>query len=283
MSSIPGGIPEVEEFVRKFHKQVKKWHKGVFMQKNDFFDGIMQSPVKIGSQSVPFPLFYRDLAYLGLFLLAPLDAVKNILPSKRMHPFRLTPWHCIVTITASEYKDSDIGPYNAVSIGVPFILDRASPILTGILRTPPEVPMIYLLHLPVTTEIARDTGVESANFPEFLADIDLNSDDRWINCEVDAEGKNILSLSARKMDLSPLPRQRVYPMTSHQDRLLRSELIYRESRAGISKKQSDVRLEFGGHPIGLKLKELNLGRVLQYQYYPAGQAVLSMVSESYSI
>ncbi len=253
------------------------------MQETDFFDGMKQAPVKIGPKNVPFPLFYRDLAYLGVFLLAPLDTVRSILPSKRMHPFRLTPWHCIVTITASEHKDSDIGPYNAVSIGVPFFLDKASPVFTGILRTPPEVPMIYLLHLPVTTEIARDTGVESANFPEFLAYINFKSDDRWINCKVDAEGKNILSLSARKMDLSPFPRQRVYPITLQQDRLLRSELIYSESRAGISRKQSDVSLEFGEHPMGLKLKELNLGRVLQYQYYPAGQAVLSMVGESYPI
>ena len=253
------------------------------MQESDFFDGINQSPVKIGSQSVPFPLFYRDVAYLGMFLLAPLDAVKKILPSKRMHPFRLTPWHCIVTITVSENKDSDIGPYNAVSIGVPFILDRDSPILTGILRPPPEVPMIYLLHLLVTTEIARDTGVESANFPEFLADINFKSDDRWVNCKVDAEGKNILSVSARKMDLSPVPRQRVYPITLQHDRLLRSELNYSKGKAGISKKQSDIRLEFGEHPIGLKLKELKLGRVLQYQYYPTGQAVHSTVIESYSI
>ncbi len=253
------------------------------MQKKDFFEGIKQVPVKVGSQSIPFPLFYRDLAYVGVFLLAPLAAARRILPSKRMHPFRLTPWHGIVTITASEYKDSDIGPYNAVSIGVPFVMDRATPVLTGILRTPPEVPMIYLLHLPVTTEIARDTGVVVANFPESMADIGFKSDDRWVNCMVDAKGKNILSLSARKTDLRPLPRQRVYPITLQRDRLLRSELNYSEGKAGISKKQSDIRLEFGTHPIGLKLKELNLGRVLQYQYYPAGQAVLSMVSESYPI
>jgi hypothetical protein len=253
------------------------------MQEIDFFDGIKQSPVKIGSQSVPFPLFYRDVAYLGVFLLAPLDAAKSILPSKRMHPFRLTPWHGIVTITVSEHKDSDIGPYNAVSIGVPFVLDKASPLFTGILRTPPEVPMIYLLHLLVTTEIARDTTVAIADSPELLADIGFKSDDQRVNCKADAEGKNVLRLSARKTELSPFPRQRVYPITLQQDRLLRSELNYSKGKAGISKKQSDIRLEFGTHPVGLKLKEMNLGRVLQYQYYPAGQAVLSMVCESYPI
>lgn len=253
------------------------------MREKDFFEGIKQAPLPVGSSPVPFPLFYRDLAYVGIFLLAPLATVRSILPSNRMHPFRLTPWHCIVTITASEYKDSDIGPYNAVSVGVPFFLDRASPMLTGILRTPPEAPMIYLIHLPVTTEIARAAGVAAANFPESLADIGFASDDQRVSCHVDAEGKSILRLSARKPDLRPLARQRVCPITLQKDRLLRSELIYSEGRAGISRKRSDVNLEFGEHPMGLKLKELRLGRVLQYQYYPAGQAVLTMIGESFSI
>ena len=53
--------------------------------------------------------------------------------------------------------------------------------------------------------------------------------------------------------------------------------------AGVSKKQSDVKLEFGDHPIGQKLKDLYAGKILQYQYYPSGQAILSSPTESYSI
>ena len=75
----------------------------------------------------------------------------------------------------------------------------------------------------------------------------------------------------------------MHPITLQQDRLLRSELNYSEGGFGISKKKSDVRLKFGNHPIGLKMKGLNLGRVLEYQYYPAGQAILSNVCESYPI
>jgi hypothetical protein len=253
------------------------------MQKTDFFEGIKQTSLIAGPYNVPIPLFYRDLAYLGVYLLAPLTKVRSILPSKRMHPFRLTPWHCIVTITVSEFRDTDIGPYNTLSIGVPFFLDRISPVLMGILRTPPEAPMIHVLHLPVTSEIARATGVEIANFPEFLADIRIENGDQWIHCKVDADGKNILSLSGRKINPKPYRRQRVYPITLQQNHLLRSELNYSEGGLGISKKKSDVRLKFGNHPIGLKMKELNLGRVLEYQYYPAGKATLSMVSESYDI
>jgi hypothetical protein len=253
------------------------------MDKESFFTGIKQSILRVGSYNINVPIFYPVMSSLGIYLLAPINKVKNILPSDRMHPFRVTPWHCIITITATEYKETDIGPYNQVSIGVPFLFDRKSPVMTGILHKPPEHPMIYLLYLPVTTEIARVTGVEMANYPEFLADIFFDHGNQWNSCKVESEGKNILTLSGRKIDLKPSLRERVYPITLLNDRLLRSEFNFSECESGISKKRSDVQLDFGDHPMGIKLKELNLGRVLAYQYWPFRQATLSMVCESYTI
>lgn len=253
------------------------------MKKLDFFEGIKQSKVKLGSYNINIPLFYRDLMNIDVYMLASLDKIVTLLPSKRMHPFRVTPWQGIISISAFEYRDNDLGPYNEVSIGVPFFLDRPSPVLMGILRRPPEVPMIYILNLPVTTEIARETGVEGANFPKFLADISFENGSQWINCTVEADGKNILNLSGRKMDLKHSQRQRVYPITLYKNHLLRLEFNLSECEAGFSKKQSDVRLELGNHPVGLKLSELNLGRVLAYQYCPVRQAVLTEICESYPL
>jgi len=254
------------------------------MQKSDFLEGIAQAPVKVGNYDIRVPIFYQDITSMGVFLLAPLDKVRDILPSKRMNPFRVTPWHCLVTITASENKETDLGPFNAVSIGIPFILDRISPLFTGILHKPPEVPMIFVLYMPVTTEKARKIGFEIASYPESLAEISFENGDKWISCKVDTEGENILTLSGRKINLNPSLRERVYPITLHQDRcLLRSEFNFSECESGVSTKQSDVRLEFGNHPIGVKLKELNLGKVLRYQYWRKQQAILTMASESYTI
>lgn len=254
------------------------------MRNSDFFEGITQSPVKFGNYDIHVPIFYQDITSMGVFLLAPLDKVRTILPSKRMNPFRVTPWHSLVTITASENKETDIGAFNAVSIGIPFILDRISPLFTGILHKPPEVPMIYVLYMPVTTEKVRKIGFEIASYPESLAEISFENGDQSISCKVDTEGENILTLSGRKINLKPSARERVYPITLQQDRcLLRSEFNFSECESGISTRQSDVRLEFGNHPIGVKLKELNLGKVLRYQYWPKQQAILTMACESYSI
>lgn len=253
------------------------------MNKEDFFKGINQIEVKTGPYFTKYPIFYREISYLGLFLLAPLDKIKNILPSKRMNPFRLTPWHSMFTITATQYKDSDVGPYNQVSIGIPFVLDKQTPVFTGILHKVPEVPLIYTLYLPVTTELARDSGIEMANYPEFLADINFSRDDNWISCKADSDGQNILSLSCRNIPFKPFPRQWVYTVTQKNDKLLRSEFNFSETMVGVSKRQIDVRLEFGNHPIAQKIKDLYSGKVLQYQYYPSGQAILSSPIESFSV
>jgi len=253
------------------------------MYKNDFFKEINQIEVKSGPYVSKYPVFYREVSYLSVFLLAPLNKLRDILPSQRMYPFRLTPWYSMFTITATEYKESDVGPYNQVSIGIPFVLDKQSPIFTGIFHKIPEIPLIYTLHLPVTTEQSRITGIEMANYPEFLADINFSKDKDRIICKADSEGKNILSLSCRDIPIKPFPRQRVFTVTHKNDRLLRSEFNFSDTKVGVSKKQSDVKLEFGDHPIGQKIKNLYSGKVLQYQYYPSGQAILSSPAESYSI
>lgn len=253
------------------------------MNNADFFKGINQIDVKSDSSITRYPIFYREVTYLGLFLLAPLDKIKEILPSKRMNPFRITPWHSMFTITATQYKDSDVGPYNQVSIGIPFVFDKQTPLFTGILHKVPEVPLIYTLHLPVTTEHARDTGIEMANYPEFLADINFSIENNRINCKADSEGLNIMTLSVIDIPVKPFPRQRVYTVTLKDDQLLRSEFNFSDTLAGVSKKQSDVRLQFGDHPIGRKINELYSGKVLQYQYYPSGQAILSTPLESFSV
>jgi len=253
------------------------------MKKFDFFSGIQQTEVQVDSFKFNIPVFYRDMMNLDVFILAPLNKLKTILPSGRMHPYRVTPWHGLVSISAFEYRDTDIGPYNEVGISIPFVLDNVSPVFTGLLRKPPEVPLVYIYKLPVNTEIARVTGVEGANFPKFLAEISFDNGDKWLSCKVEAEGKSILTMSVRKTQLKPYPRNHWFPVTFWQDRLLRTEFNLSECEAGLSKNQSDFSLELGNHPVGLALKALNLGRLLLYQYCPIRQALLMPVCESYCV
>jgi hypothetical protein len=89
------------------------------MRNSDFFQEIAHVDVLWGDMTLSVPLFYYDIGAIGVGYLTPLDNIRKLLPSPRMHPLRVTPWHGITTINAYEYRNCDIGPYNKVAIGFP--------------------------------------------------------------------------------------------------------------------------------------------------------------------
>lgn len=251
------------------------------MRDLEFFQEIEHVAVPWGDRQISFPVFYYDFMTLGGYWLASFEKAQAILPSSRMTPYRVSPWHTVLSIAVYEYRDCDLGPYNEVSMAIPFTLDGASPLFTGILRKTPRVPMAYIYHLPVTTEIARDAGIEFAGYPKFLADIAFEMEGEWVHCHVAEGGKEILSLSGRKLPLEPTPRSRIHPTNYRGGRLVRSEFIQSERQAGASRDASDVRLELGDHPVAQELRDLDLGRALAYEYCPQLQAILTPVLESH--
>ena len=152
------------------------------MRNLDFFQDVAHTEMPWGEQGIYFPFFYYDFTMLSAVFLVSTERVKALLPSKRVHPLRITPWQSVVSISTYEYRDCDIEPYNEVDIGIPITLDEVSPLFTGILRRLPEVMKVYIRHLPVTSETARDAGVEFAGIPKFLASITFEKEGDWISC-----------------------------------------------------------------------------------------------------
>jgi hypothetical protein len=249
----------------------------------DFFEEIEHREVPWGEKTICIPVFYYDAMTMEALFAATLTKLQAWMPSPRMRPLRLTPWHGMISISAMEYRDSDIGPYNEVSISVPFTLDRPSPILTGILRKAPEEPRAFIRHLPVTTEIARDLGVEFAGYPKILASIEFEREADRVTCHVVEDNQHILTFSGRQLETHQAPRVRMHVFTSRKGRLLRSELILSERQQAASKKAAHAQLELGDHPIAQELKALNLGRMLAYQYTPQYQSILTPVIESFAL
>jgi hypothetical protein len=252
------------------------------MSRDDFFHEISHEVVPWRQYELHVPVFYQDIRFMTATLPVQLPKIHALLPSKRLHPYRITPWRGAMTITAYEYRESDIGPYNEVSVGIPVTIDKETPLFTGSLRKTPQVPMSYSHHLPVTTEIARVVGAEFAGYPKFLADIKFSEEDSWLICELIAENHLILTMRGRKLPTQQVPRFRVSPITHRRGHILRSELVISEREMGHTKDGQSVKIELGDHPIAEELKELDFGRVLGYGYCPQAQAILTPVFESFA-
>jgi hypothetical protein len=252
------------------------------MSRDDFFSEIHHQPVLWNQYDLHVPVFYQDFRFMTVNLPIPIDYIYALLPSKRLKPYRITPRQSVISITAYEYKESDIGPYNEVGISIPVTIDEQTPLFTGSLRKSPKVPLSYIHHLPVTTEIARAVGAEIAGYPKFIADIEFIEENNWLICELKENNQIILTMKGRKLPTQWVPRFRVNPITYRQGYLLRSELVISEREMGNSKNGENVQIEFGNHQIGEDLRALNLGGPVGYGYCPQAQAILTTVFESYS-
>ncbi len=253
------------------------------MNSEEFFQQIEHLEAPWGSKTIHLPVFYYDAATLSAQFLAPIENVRQIIPSKRLHPLRVTPWHCVVNISTFAYRSSDVGAYNEVSIGVPVTLDEPSPLFVGTLRKVPEVLKVFIWRLPVTTAIARDAGIDLAGYPKFLADITFEQNDQWVQCSLREADQHILTLSGRVGTLKTAPRSRIQPMTTRAGYLLRSELVVSERDQMAGQGSSGVQFELGDHPIAQELRALKLGNIIGYQYAPRHQAILTPVIESFAL
>jgi hypothetical protein len=227
-------------------------------------------------------LFYQDIGIMSVSVMVPTEKVVSLLPSKRLNPYRITPWQSTISITTYQYHQSDIGPYNEVSISVPVTIDKETPLFVGSLRKMPRALYVYSHHLSVTTEIAREVGAEFAGYPKFVADIEFKEDHHWLSCSLRTEKQQILKLSGRKLSLKTAPRLRVSPIMLRKGYFLRSEFVISEREMGSSKNGGDGKLELGTHPIADELRNLEIGRVLGYSYCPHAQGILTPVFESFA-
>jgi hypothetical protein len=252
------------------------------MRDTTFFEQLSQMPNEVGGHRFCSPTFYYDITTINAIFLTPLKHVTSHLPSKQMKPLRMSPWHGLTVITAFEYRDSDIDPYNEVSISFPVTIGKTAPVLIGAMSALKE-PTAYVWQLPVTTEIARFGGVEFFGFPKFIAEIEFQRDEGWVRCHLAADGQDILTISARQIGTRQGERSRMHALTVRGDRILRSEVIINPRQQGVSRRADDVRLELGDHPVAEELRGMKLGRMIQLQYMPANQAILTYALESYEV
>lgn len=249
----------------------------------EFFRGIAQVQFPWSKGKACSPTFYRDFTAVNLVFAASYTQVVKQLPSRRLKPLRIAPWRALVILSFFEHRDTDIGPYNEFGVTIPVTVDRRTSVLRGALQEIKRGPQTYVLHLPVTTEIALDLGIEVANYPKFLAEIDFARADGWLTCSLREHDRPIVTATVRDPVTHPAGHSHLDLITLRDQRLLRSEFLLNVRALGQSNRRDDARLELGDHPVAESLRRLKLGRLVRLEVMPNNQAILTGPLESFAV
>jgi hypothetical protein len=124
----------------------------------------LQRPILSDGTECPLPIRYFDVGCLVASFLTELDRAVELLEGTGLQAVPQEDGKGVVLLYCIEYRITDIGPYNEVG-------------LTVLARAPGDpIPAIYVVNLPVTTELASRVGREIWGYNKFVAAIDVKSD-----------------------------------------------------------------------------------------------------------
>ena len=248
-------------------------------QRDDIFKYIKQVQWSAAGGEIRVPIFYRDAAAMLALFPARLAALKALMPDTSMRPAQILPGVGALALGAMEYRDTDIGAHNELSLAV--VLNRTDTAQVpgyNLLRQLMDSQIsLAILHLPVTTEMALASGVQMAGFPRFLAAIEFRQNEAWRVCEVSQDQEHICTLRCRPL---PALQKRLLSYHCHlwqngQPQGVRIRVNALEYALALGR--GNVELELGDtHSVARELSGVLLSqRALMYQYIPSMQAVLS--------
>ncbi len=252
------------------------------MSELNFFDGYRQEPVSIRGAAGKAPMFFRDFHLMGAMFLADLSKARAALPKRWHRPLRLPLGKAVVAVHCMEYKDSDIGPYNEISLSI--ALKRGWLPLLSLYQAARSMQSktfhAYIKALPVTTEVALHGGLDYFNYPKYLADISFRETLTHRICTLrdkdsgdvilEFEGRRVGTWSCAAKD-DNLMTLYTYPEIG--GRVHRAKLLVNRRECG-SAYLRGARLRLTAHPHAEAFQELGLGPVVEYLYAPRCQGVL---------
>lgn len=245
---------------------------------DDFFSGVEQVEMKYDGGKGMMPIFYREARSFTIMLPANWSKLRRALPDPRFQPAQVLPGVGAVALTAFEYYDTDVKPYNEFSIGI-------------VLNNPYYAPVpcynmarqylarfyyVYVHRLPVTTKIALRAGIDFYNYPKFIADIEFSDLAEMTSCNLSEGGRSILTVTGKKIPAWALGEMKFMCGLYQYGKPQVAEFKLNVIEGSIRWLPRDVAWEISGdHPIGRELKGLLLGgRALMYLYMPKVQGIL---------
>jgi hypothetical protein len=221
---------------------------------DSFFARVPEAPHSTTEGPVVLPIRYRDASLFGVFFAADLDACRALVGPRSIEPWPLL-GRAVVALFAWEYRDSSVGAYNEVGLGIQARRRGSTPSLLRLARdmTADDDQGIWVVNLPVTTQAAFTAGVELWGYPKYVTPIATRFDEGGARVRLGDE----LSLSLGRLHGPSLPGLPVVTYTAQRGRLLRTVIdVDHRSRWGTG---AGAHLELlGDGPTASSLRALGL-------------------------
>jgi Acetoacetate decarboxylase (ADC) len=184
-----------------------------------FFDNHARETVATSRGACELPILYQEASLLTAIWRVDAKRAQPLVPAD------FEPWlvfgKALAMLCIFEYRQTSIGPYGEIGLGVLVRRRGTKPSLLRVLGDlrKEEDQGLYVINLPVTTEEARAAGVEIWGYPKYVRDIDT----RFTRDEVRVELAGELRLTMGK---GRTLRTRGLPFVTYsvsgEDRLLRT-------------------------------------------------------------
>ncbi len=243
-----------------------------------FFDRVEQVELEWSGKKWRLPIFYRAARMFTLVLPANYLALRKMLPDVRLRPAQLVPGVGAVHLTAFEYYDTDVEPYNEFAIGIlvnnPNLM--AVPGYNVLRQLIQNQFYTFIHHLPVTTDLALRAGIDFYNYPKLICAIDFEDTNDWITCRLAEGDEMICRIKGRKLSASRSGIMKFFCQLYDEDQPQQAEMKINARRFSILQGPGNGELELGAnHPFALELKKAILTNMpFLYMYVPDLQAIL---------
>jgi len=229
------------------------------------------------NRRVKNPAHYRDSSFFGALFSARSSRIRPLLPDTAIHPVEIIPGKALVAVSAFEFRDTDIDPYNEVAVA--FLVRRGKrslPVINALQYASRGLFDVFVWYITVNTEIAQYGGQTLYGYPKTITDIDFRQGEGRVSCTVDDERGRLLTFSGRRIRTPSRRAVRVRTFSRKNGHLLVSNMFWDYLEHGVSFRPDAATLDLNGaHPVGKELAAIGLGkRPLMVQYAPKGRAAM---------
>jgi len=205
---------------------------------------------------------YLDWWMIAADFPAPVDRVRQALPSVGLSPVEIAPGTTTVCLMARENRRLDPGlPYGEVGVMVPVVHPPTS-----------ALPGYWVLHMPVTTDEALWSGREIFAVPKSLAEISFGLATDRRSARVSIGGRHVLTLEVEEQPTRPYSGDTYY-YAMRGGKVLRAREAVR-GEAGLAEGRG-ARYILGDHPIADAVRRLGLGmEAVSSRYAPHMESFL---------